>query len=168
MHCYCLFCHTQKARSIAEVITSSGVASAFSPRIIQRKWVKGKALEEEHEYLPGYIFLFADEAIEAFTRIRHLPGVIRILGNRDDGYELSGADLAFAKMLYGSNGAIGILKAFEEGEKVRLDRSLFGDFEGRIVKFDRGRKRAQIEFDFDGIKRSVWCGVDMIRPTKAQ
>ena len=146
MHCYCLFCHTQKARSIAEIITSSGVASAFSP----------------------HIFLFADEAIEAFTRIRHLPGVIRILGNRDDGYELSGADLAFAKMLYGSNGAIGILKAFEEGEKVRLDRSLFGDFEGRIVKFDRGRKRAQIEFDFDGIKRSVWCGVDMIRPTKAQ
>ena len=59
-----------------------------------------------------------------------------------------------------------ILKAFQEGDMVKLDREVFGDFEGKIIKFDRGRKRAQIEFDFDGRKQNVWCGVDMIRMDK--
>ncbi len=162
--CYCLFCNTQKAGAIAEIFQHEGTVRALSPRIVQRKWVKGRALEEEHSYLPGYVFLYSDHPIEKFYRLYHIPGVLRILGNRDEDYLLSGSDLAFAKMLASMNGVIGILKAYQEGDLVKLDREVFGDFEGRIVKFDRSRKRAQIEFDFDGRKQNVWCGVDMIRP----
>ena len=166
LYCYCLFCNTQKADSIAELIRQTGAVRALSPRIVQRKWVKGKTMEVEHSYLPGYVFLYADHPVEEFHRIYHIPGVLRVLGNRDDGYQLIGQDLAFARMLAGMNGVIGILKAFQEGDVVKLDREVFGDFEGKIIKFDRGRKRAQIEFDFDGRKQNVWCGVDMIRTDK--
>ena len=161
--CYCLFCNTQKAGAIAEFIRQTGRIRALSPRIIQRKWIKGKSVEVEHSYLPGYVFLYTREPIEEFYPLYHIPGVLRVLGNRDEGYLLNGPDLAFARMLAGMNGVIGILKAHQEGDLVKLDREVFGDFEGKIVKFDRSRRRAQIEFDFDGRKQNVWCGVDMIR-----
>ena len=164
MHCYCIFCHTQKAGSVAVIIRSTGLAQVISPRVVQRKWVKGRAEEEEHDYLPGYLFLYAQEPLESIRSLYRISGVLRILGNREEEYELQGADRAFAMMLANMNGVIGILKAYKEGDRVRLDRSIFGDFEGQIVRFDRGRKRAEIEFDFDGRKQSVWCGVDMIQP----
>ena len=86
----------------------------------------------------------------------------RILGNEADRYELQGSDRAFAEMLLASDGTIGILKAYEAGDRVHLDGSLFGDFEGVITKFDRSRRRAEIEFDFDGKKQRVWCGIELI------
>ena len=162
MHPYCLFCVTQKAKSIVDTLDMLAIGHAIAPKIIQRKWIKGKSYEEVHDYLPGYIFLYTDEPIRDFLSIRRIPGVLRILGSEEDLFELHDADRAFAEMLLEMDGTIGILKAYEEGSIVKLDRALFGDFEGKIVRFDRGRKRAEIEFDFDGKKQRVWCGVELI------
>ena len=164
MHSYCMYCIVQKCATVVSELNKMGLGKALMPQIIQRKWVKGKTYEEVHEYLPGYVFLYTEEPIPDFGPLWQLPSVVRLLGSSDDLYELHGSDRAFARLLYETDGTIGILKAVKEGSVVKLDRSLFGDFEGKIVRFDHGRKRAEVEFDFDGRVHRVWVGVEWITP----
>lgn len=162
MHCYCIYCTTQKCNYVAEALTAMGIGRAITPKILQRKWIGGKAHEEIHEYLPGYVFLYTETPPADFSQIRTMTDVHRLLGNKDDRYELCGADRAFAEMLYASDGTIGFFPAYEQGDRVRLDSSLLEGVEGVITRLDRAKKRAEIEFDFDGKKQRVWCGIELI------
>ena len=159
MHAYCLFCETQKCKTIATLIERTLGIHCISPEIIQRKWTKGVCEEIRHPWLPGYIFLYPQEPL---TDPLRFPGVIRTLG----GGELQGSDLAFASMLYDHNGVIGIIPLTEVGQQCTVDHPLWQKMEGKVIKMDRGRKRCCVEFTFDQTRRTVWLGYEMIKPAK--
>ena len=160
MHAYCLFCETQHCEEIADFLQRSTGYRCISPRIVQRKWVKGVAREEWHRWLPGYIFIYTD--VPVWPRFR-APGVIRCLGND----ELAGSDLEIAKMIYRRDGVIGIIRLAEVGDRCKVDDPAWEGISGTVVKLDRGRKRCCVQFEFDGIERKVWVGYEMVEPTDA-
>ena len=162
MYAYCFFCNTAKCAMVAAAIRQKFGYVAFSPKIVQRKWVKGACYEERKDYLPGYVFVYAEAPIADFREIRIMEGVLRFLGQRDDGYRLAGEDLQFARMLYAHDGTIGILKAYSEGDRVKLAKDMMGGFEGEIIRLDRRKGRAQIQYNFDGSSYKVWVGYEMI------
>ena len=162
MYSYCLFCVTVKCEMIASAIRQKFGYKAFSPRIVQRKWIKGECHEEIRPYLPGYVFVYSEEPITEFREIRMMEGVGRYLGERKDGYQLKGDDRSFAEMLYGRDGVIGIMKAYKEGDRVKLAKNMLGDFEGEIIKLDRRKGRAQLQYTFDGNSYKVWVGYELI------
>ena len=162
MYFYCLFCATVKCELIASAIRQRFDLNAYSPRIVQRKWIKGACFEEEKPYLPGYVFVCSEEPIENFIEIRRMEGVLRCLGQRDEGYRLQGSDLQFARMLYENDGVIGIMKTYREGDRVKLAKHMLGGFNARIIKLDPRKGRAQLQYDFDGTSYKVWVGYDMI------
>lgn len=155
MHAYCLFCETQRCRQIADIIRREYGLTCFSPTIIQRKWIRGIPIEEEHDWLPGYLFLYSDETVSMRFGI---SGIIRILGNG----ELTGQDLKFAEMVYSRGGIMGIAPLVQEGDWCRIADPAWQDLQGQVVKMDFGRKRCCVEFVFDGIARTVWLGYDII------
>ena len=157
MHAYCLFCETQRCSAIAEMIRRQFDYCCFSPRIIQRKWVKGVQTEESHDWLPGYVFLYTEQPIVPRFSI---DGIIRCLGNS----ELSGSDLVFAEMLYKKQGILGQVLLLQEGERCEVADPSWAGMHGKVVKIDRGRKRCCLEFEFDEIKRSIWVGYEMLKP----
>ena len=161
MYAYCLFCETQKCGFIAYFIEKELKHRCISPRIIQRKWIKGKAREEYHDWLPGYVFVYTDEPI-----IPRFPvdGIIRCLGNG----ELTGQDRVFADMLYQQNGIIGTIRLAEVGDRCHVADPLWENMQGTIIKLDRGRKRCCVEFEFDKIKRTVWVGFDLVKTENNQ
>ena len=170
MYAYCLFCETQHCGTIARIIERSFGMRCISPEIIQRKWVRGVCGEERHQWLPGYLFLFAEEPIAERFR---LPGVIRWLGDGELRYE----DLAFAMMIQEQNGVLGTVRLAEVGDRCVIDDPLWKDMEGTVTGVDRGRKRCCVEFmfdrmrrrvevAFDGQQRSVWLGYEMVRTAK--
>lgn len=156
MPAYCLFCETQKCTIIARMIEQSWNISCISPKIVQRKWVKGKMQEVQHSMLPGYIFLYSKEPLKKQIRI---PGIIRILGNG----ELRDADLTFAEMLKEHNGVIGTVFLTERENYCNVNDPLWLSLEGKVIKVDRGRKRCCVEYVFDDIRRSVWLGYELIQ-----
>ena len=156
MHAYCLFCETQRCGLIAAYIEKTKGLRCISPRIVQRKWVKGEAREENHDWLPGYIFLYTEEPIHPRFDI---GGIIRCLG----GGELTGKDLAFADMLYQQNGVIGTIRLAQVGDRCHVADPLWETLQGTIVKMDRGRTRCCVEFEFDQVKRTVWVGYDLVK-----
>ncbi len=155
MFAFCLFCETQRCKTIAEYINRNYGYTCITPQIIQRKWIKGIPREERHLSLPGYLFLYTEEADLPYFGI---GGVIRLLGNGP----LAGQDLAFAEMLYRRNGIIGIIPLIQEGERCRINDPAWEDIHGTIIKMDRGRKRCCVEYEFDSVRRTIWVGYEII------
>ena len=156
-HAYCLFCETQRCKVIAELIRRNYGYHCFSPRIIQRKWVKGIPVEESHDWLPGYVFLYTEETIVPRFRI---DGIIRCLGKG----ELAGRDLLFSDMLYRHNGVLGQVSLINAGDRCVIADPSWQGIQGTVIRMDRGRKRCCIEFEFDEMKRSVWVGYELLKP----
>ena len=161
MYAYCLFCETQKCERIAQIIQSVYGIRCIFPRIIQRKWVKGQCLEEPHQWLPGYIFLYSEEPIVPYFPV---AGIIRWLERS----ELKGRDYAFAETLYRQNGVMGTVRLAEVGDRCKIADPVWENMSGTIIKLDRSRKRCCIVFEFDKTKRSVWVGYELIRPDTAE
>ena len=109
MHAYCLYCERQRCGQIAQLMELHPGIRCISPAIIQRKWVGKKCLEERHDWLPNYLFLYAEEPLREKIRV---DGVFRWLGNG----ELEGSDLAFARMIYEKNGVLGTILRQAEAE----------------------------------------------------
>ena len=156
LRAYCLFCETQKCATAARAIESHYGLKCIHPRILQRKWVKGTATEEPHDWLPGYLFLYSEEEVIPFYDVN---GIIRWLGNG----ELQGQDRSFADTLYRQGGVFGTVSLLQEGDRCRVDDPVWEQLSGTVTSIDRGRKRCRVEFEFDGIKRTVWVGYELIR-----
>lgn len=155
MFAYCFFCETQRCKLIAELIQKNFGYTCFAPQIIQRKWVKGIPTEEAHDWLPGYVFVYTSEMINPRFAI---DGIIRCLGNE----ELHAQDLDFARMLYQKGGIIGSVPLLQEGERCVIADSSWQGIHGTVIKIDRGRKRCCIQFEFDGIARTIWVGYNLV------
>ena len=155
MHAYCIYCERYRCATILRLMELQPGFRCISPRIVQRKWVRGRCEEEIHDWLPGYIFLYTEESL--CNRI-HIPGIIRWLGYG----ELEGTDRAFAEMLYKKNGVMGTVRLAETGDRCVIDDPLWKNMEGVIIKIDRGRKRCCIEIIFDEAPRTVWLGYDLV------
>lgn len=161
VYAYCVFCNTQRREELAASVRQLIYAEVIAPKIIQRKWVKGRAIEDIHDYLPGYLFLYADAPIPSLAPLFRLEDIYRVLGERDSGYCLSGADLAFAWMLRSCGGTLGVVKTYREGDRVKLADSAMGGVDGEIVRLDR-RGRALVRFGFDGSAVQSWVAIEMI------
>lgn len=167
LYAYCLFCLTQRCAAIRRLLSLYGDYEVLQPRIVQRKWVKGQAHQEMHDYLPGYLFVYTSEPIASTHEICSLDGVVRFLQPERIGGEprvepLSGADLAFADMLYRCNGVIDTVRVYREGDRLRLASGMLEGMEGEILRVDNHRKRLEMRFTFDRVSRRVWVGFDEV------
>ena len=154
LYAYCLFCETQRCRQISEYISRNYGLLCISPVYIQRKWIKGVPTDERHDWLPGYLFLYSDEPFMSRFDVR---GIIRILGNG----ALTGSDLKFAEMIFRKHGVMGTIPLIQEGAVCRISDPAWKEISGRVVRMDRERRRCCVEFEFDGISRSLWVGYEL-------
>ena len=133
----------------------------ITPKILRRKWIHREIVDTIKDYLPGYCFLYTDKPINDFAMLLQLKDVYRILGNRDDGYQLIGSDRTFAEMLWSCGGVIGVLRTYKVGDRIVLAEDSFGENFGKIIKIDR-RGRALVRFDFDGVTMESWVTIEQI------
>ena len=164
MYAYCLFCETQRCKTVAYLLEHRGVADrAFSPQIIKRARVKGKNVDRPYDLLPGYVFLFSETPLEDFTPFRGITGIIRRIGDPEEKWALSDGDFDFAQRLLRKDGTVGQMTVFKVGDEVRLDDPLFNGVAGRITRIDYRKQRARVDYRFAGMNCFTWIAVDMIQ-----
>ena len=154
MHAYCLFCETQHCSQIATIIEKDFGFQCIHPKIVQRKWIKGKPTDEMHDWLPGYLFLYVEQSIVTMPRV---TGIIRCLGNG----ELTGSDFEFARMIQQRKGIMGNVSLIQEGFICRIKDMAWLELQGEVTKMDRERKRCCIQFVFDNSVRKIWVGYEI-------
>ncbi len=163
MYAYCLFCETQRCKIIAYQLEHRGVVDrAFSPQIIKRRRVKGKNIDMPYDLLPGYVFLFSETPLEDFAPFRGITGILRRIGDPENGWALSAEDFDFAQGLLRKDGIVGQLTVFKVGDEVRLDDPLFNGCAGKITRIDYRKQRARVDYHFAGMNCFTWVAVDMI------
>ena len=163
MFAYCLFCQTQRCSRIARLLEIRGMNRAFSPRILQRQRVKGENLRKLVDLLPGYVFVFSEEKLTDYTMFFGIDGVIRKVGQAEEGYELQGADREFAFELLEKNGLVGSMRIVKTGDEVTLDDPLFSNSQGKVTKIDYRKERARVDFVFRGISCHTWVALEDVR-----
>lgn len=161
MFVYCLFCETQKCRSIAEKVTDRFRCRAISPKQIQHVRSKGRMVDIEHDLLPGYVFVYGEAPLD-IAFMRRIDGVIRCLCDADRQYELKGSDEAFAMMLLEKNGVVGKTKVYREGQMIRVCRGAYEGLETRIVRVDQRSMRMQIEIPFANMYVKTWVEYEIV------
>ena len=154
MYAYCLFCETQRCKTIADYIFNNYGYICLYPQIIQRKWVKGVPVEEKHDWLPGYLFLFLNEPKQIHFDI---SGIIRYLGT---GY-LEGSDRMFADMIFETKGIMGFVSLVRENNRYEIHDPIWKKLNGQITRVDHERRRCCISYAFDNIARTVWVGFEI-------
>ena len=163
MYAYCLFCLTQRCRTIAKLMEIRGAARAFSPQIIRKQRKQGENVKKQFDLLPGYVFIYSEERMTDYRVFYGMDGVVRRVGRRDDGYELEGSDLDFAMKLLEKDGLVGGMRACRIGEEVTLEDPLFSGCQGKVTEIDYRKERAKVEFVFDKNSCSTWVALDEVK-----
>ncbi len=163
MHVYCLFCQTEKCPIVPKVLERYGYERAIYPQIMMRERVQGKNVDVRRNLLPGYVFVYQEEAVRDVAELKRIAGARRVLGNPDHGYELRNADYDFAITLLGKDGLINAVRVVRVGEKVTLADPVFAACEGEVTKVDQRKQRARVDFVFNGMSCHTWVAYEMVK-----
>lgn len=145
----CVFCRTGAETIIAQWLRDQGVCLHATPAYrMEYRSKSGVKTQVKAILLPGYVFFIAEEEMESF-RVRMLPGALRVLSDDARIWHLHGDDEAFARWVFEHDGLIGMSKALETGDRVRIISGPMKDYEGSIIKIDRRAKSGIIAIPFD-------------------
>jgi transcription antitermination factor NusG len=147
---YCIYCKTGSESIISKRVNEIfDNMVAYAPvRVLQEKR-KGSWEEREQILIPGYIFLYFEQEPD-LSSITELTEVYKILQYQSGSRELVDSDLEYALWVYRHKGRIGPSKALVVGAEVKIVDGPLLDGVGKIVRLDKHKRRAWVEFDFYG------------------
>lgn len=165
---YCLFCRTGDEQKIAAAVNERfPQLQAMTPLRILAEKRQGKWEDRTLTLLPGYVFVYADDELPYDLRYK-THNLYKVLHYERGIRALTGPDADYAGWLFRHRGRIGTSKVLEVGSRIEIVDGPLKDFGGKIVKLDKHKRRAWIEFDFEGSKRTVSISADCLQdPTEA-
>ena len=159
----CLFCRSGREKSVIQVLKPLYPdIRAIVPVKTRYRREGGVAREETVTLLPGYVFFEAEELPPARQLLR-FDDVLRLLTYADGDWRLHGSDDQFARVLFRTEGRIGLSRAYyDEGNRVRITEGFLKEYEGSIIRVNRRARTAEVSIDFQDKRVSMWLGFELI------
>lgn len=154
--CYgCLFCRTGAEATIASYINQTITnVEAVAPTRTRRKTVAGKAIEDQVQLLPGYIF-FRTETDEQVPQLTRITNVLKLLEYDNLSWELTGGDREFAEFLFDNDLLQPPHVTFMGGRLHFEDGFLYG-YDDAVIRVNRRKKTAEVRLGIDRL--AFWIG----------
>lgn len=133
---------------------------AFAARKAQHKSQGGVKSLTKAVMLPGYVFFRAASESNPYRVIKPIHDISRLL-SYDDSWILRGEDYAFADWLWQHDGCVGVSKAYQVGDHIRINDGPLKELEGCIVKVDRHNRNGMVRIHFAGKQMKVWLPFEM-------
>ncbi len=162
MKSYCLFCISGKEGDVGRLLSHLGY-EFICPTVVQ--WTGGNAnpVRSMRRLMPGYVF-FETDAEPDWVRILRDSSVIKLLKYDDETYALRGADAEFVEWLKKYDGCIRISEAVQVGRKIKFVSGPLKDFNGEIVKINKGRRQVQIALGGgEHLVGALWCSMEFVQ-----
>ena len=151
----CLFCRTGAEATIAGYINQTITnVEAVAPTRTRRKMVAGKAVEDQVQLLPGYIF-FRTESDEQIPQLTRIINVLKLLEYDNLNWELTGGDREFAELLFDNDLFQMPHVTFIDGKLHFGDGFLYG-YDDAVLCVNRRKKTAEIRLEIDRL--AFWIG----------
>lgn len=162
LNAYCVMCRTGSEHLAVQSINQSySDVTALAPLKTIPEKHRGQWQSRDQILLPGYIFIYTDGELphDLRQKTNHLYKVLQ--------YErgiraLTGSDADYAMWVFKHHGKIELSTVLVEGGQIKVVSGPLLDFEGKIVKLDKHKRRAWVEFDFDGQKKTVCVGAECL------
>ena len=144
----CLFCRTGAEAAISGYINQTITdVEAVAPTRTRRKTVAGKAIEDQVQLLPGYLF-FRTESDEPLPRLTRITNVLKLLEYDNLSWELTGGDRQFAEFLFDNDLLQPLHVSFIDGKLHFVDGFLYGH-DDAVLRVNRRKKTAEIRLVID-------------------
>ncbi len=162
LNAYCVMCRTGSEQAAVKSINQNypDITAIAPTRTIPEKR-QGQWSSRDLILLPGYLFIFAQGELphDLRQKTNHLYKVLQYeRGIRT----LTGSDDDYAQWVYKHQGKIEQSTVLIEGGQIKVVSGPLLDFEGRITKLDKHKRRAWVAFDFDGHKQTVCVGAECL------
>src|ERR1700751_5430997 len=160
VHAYSNF-EKKVAESIREQAKSRGLAHLFdqevgdggvmvpTERVIEMR--RGRKVDSERKFFPGYVLVKMDLTDEAYHLIKNTPKVTGFLGADNKPMPISEAEAQ--RILHKVQEGIERPKpsiSFETGEQVRVSDGPFASFNGVVEEVDEARSRLKVAVSICG------------------
>ena len=151
----CLFCRTGAEATIASYINQTITnVEAVAPTRTRRKTVAGKAIEDQTQLLPGYIF-FRTESDEQLPQLTRITKVLKLLEYDNLSWELTGGDRKLAEFLFDNDLFQPPHVTFIDGKLHFEDGFLYGH-DDAVLRVNRRKKTAEVRLGIDRL--AFWIG----------
>ena len=151
----CLFCRTGAEATIAGYINQTIIdVEAVAPTRTRRKTIAGKAIEDQVQLLPGYIF-FRTESDELFPRLTRITNVLKLLEYDNLSWELTGGDREFAEFLFDNDLLQPPHVTFIDRKLHFEDGFLYGH-DDAVLRVNRRKRTAEVRLEIDRL--AFWIG----------
>lgn len=159
MNAYCVFCKTGQEHNIANLLNKHyiNIEALVPVRVVQEKR-GGKWELRKRVMIPGYIFVFSKNKI-SFSSIQTQPDIYKVLQYPNGERELISSDLEYAMWLYNYDGKLEPSTVLTKGDQVKVVDGPLTSGIGKIIKLDRHKRRAMVEFQFHGNTQRVSLSV---------
>ena len=152
IHAYSNF-EKKVSESIREQAKQRGLADLFDEILVPIEKVtevrRGKKVDAERKFFPGYVLAKMDMTDEAFHLIKNTPKVTGFLGADNKPMAISEA----ARIIHQVQEGIERPKpsvSFEVGEQVRVSDGPFASFNGVVEEVDDARSRLKVAVSIFG------------------
>jgi transcription termination/antitermination protein NusG len=154
IHAYSNF-EKKVAESIREQAKQRGLAELFDEILVPIEKVtevrRGKKVDAERKFFPGYVLAKMDMTDEAFHLIKNTPKVTGFLGA--DNKPMAISDGEAARIIHQVQEGVERPKpsvSFEVGEQVRVSDGPFASFNGVVEEVDEARSRLKVAVSIFG------------------
>jgi transcriptional antiterminator NusG len=154
IHAYSNF-EKKVSESIREQAKQRGLADLFDEILVPIEKVtevrRGKKVDAERKFFPGYVLAKMDMTDEAFHLIKNTPKVTGFLGA--DNKPMAISDAEAARIILQVQEGIERPKpsvSFEVGEQVRVSDGPFASFNGVVEEVDDARSRLKVAVSIFG------------------
>ncbi len=154
VHAYSNF-ENKVAESIREQAKQRGLGDLFDEVLVPKEKVvevrRGRKVDAERKFFPGYVLVKMDLTDEAFHLIKNTPKVTGFLGADNKPKPISDAEAA--RILHQVQEGIERPKpsvSFEVGEQVRVSDGPFASFNGTVEEVDEARSRLKVAVSIFG------------------
>ena len=154
IHAYSNF-ENKVAESIREQAKQRGLTDLFEEVMVPKEKVvevrRGRKVDAERKFFPGYVLAKMDLTDEAFHLIKNTPKVTGFLGSENKPMPLS--DSEADRIIHQVQEGIERPKpsvSFEVGEQVRVSDGPFASFNGTVEEVDEARSRLKVAVSIFG------------------